>query len=101
MATNTPNLSPLPSNAALEEAFVGKNLRDVPTPAAVVDRAVVERNCRQMLSACEAFHLDFRPHVKTHKVNGRLTRQPPDFPLASKLSFLHNGGHGLRLEFWL
>ena len=61
-------LLPLPTHAALREAFIGKNLKDVPTPAAVLDKAVVQRNCLQMLRACEILELGFRPHVKTHKV---------------------------------
>ncbi len=69
MAIDPQNLLPLPSQANLRQAFVGRNLQDVPTPAAVVDIAVVERNCNQLLKACEALHLEFRPHVKTHKVN--------------------------------
>ncbi|KAL8846563.1 MAG: hypothetical protein Q9221_008356 [Calogaya cf. arnoldii] len=48
-------------------AFVGKQLHDISVPAAVVDRAVVRRNCLQMLQACDALDVDFRPHVKTHK----------------------------------
>ena len=69
MAGDLENLLPLPSTSRLEETFVGKNLREVPTPAAVVDRAVVRRNCDQMLKACETLQVDFRPHVKTHKVH--------------------------------
>ena len=61
-------LLPLPTHAELHEAFIGKNLKDVPTPAAVLDKAVVQRNCLQMLRACEILELGFRPHVKTHKV---------------------------------
>lgn len=61
-------LLPLPQHAALREAFIGKNLQDVLTPAAVLDKAVVQRNCLQMLEACEALQVGFRPHVKTHKV---------------------------------
>ena len=61
-------LFPLPSHDALCEAFIGKNLKDIPSPAAVLDRAVVERNCLQMLKACETLRVGFRPHVKTHKV---------------------------------
>ena len=61
-------LLPLPTHAALHEAFIGKNLKDVPTPAAVLDKAVVQRNCLQMLRACKILELGFRPHVKTHKV---------------------------------
>lgn len=68
MAFNAKALLPLPSHAALREAFVSKNLKDVPTPAAVLDKAVVQRNCLQMLKACEALQVEFRPHVKTHKV---------------------------------
>lgn len=67
MAFNAKALLPLPSHAALREAFVSKNLKDVPTPAAVLDKAVVQRNCLQMLKACEALQVEFRPHVKTHK----------------------------------
>ncbi|KAL8751845.1 MAG: hypothetical protein Q9199_006146 [Rusavskia elegans] len=51
----------------LHEAFVGKKLHDISVPAAVVDRAIVRRNCLQMLQACDALDVDFRPHVKTHK----------------------------------
>jgi len=84
MAIIAQNLLPLPSQANLREAFVGRNLKDVPAPAAVVDIAVVERNCNQMLKACEALQLDFRPHVKTHKVNHH---RSPSFPLpASSLA---------------
>lgn len=68
MAFDARTFLPLPSQAELRAAFVGKNLRDVPTPAAVLDRAVVRRNCLQMLKACEALQVEFRPHVKTHKV---------------------------------
>ncbi len=68
MADDSALLSPKPSGTKLIDEFVGKRLQDVPTPAAVVDRAVVRRNCDSMLRACEALQLDFRPHVKTHKV---------------------------------
>ena len=68
MAFDAKTLLPLPPRAALHEALVGKNLKDVPTPAAVLDKVVVQRNCLQMLKACEALQVGFRPHVKTHKV---------------------------------
>ena len=61
-------LYPVPSKAQLQAHFVGKGLEDAPTPAAVLDRAIVNRNCVQMLEACEALNVQFRPHVKTHKV---------------------------------
>ena len=68
MAAPGEDLFPCPSRETLEKAFVGKRLNDVQAPFAVVDRVVLERNCRQMLEACQALGVGFRPHVKTHKV---------------------------------
>ena len=39
----------------------------VTTPAFLVDRAVVARNCARMLEKATASGVAFRPHVKTHK----------------------------------
>ena len=61
-------LYPRPFLDTLKQAFVGKNLGHAPTPAAIVDRAVVVRNCSQMLRACQTLGVQFRAHVKTHKV---------------------------------
>ena len=52
----------------LRAKFVDQPLRNVETPAAVLDRAVVKRHCSRMLEACRALGVGFRPHVKTHKV---------------------------------
>ena len=81
MAFNAKSLVPLPSHAELRQVFIGKSLRNVPTPAAVLDKAVVQRNCLQMLKACEALQVEFRPHVKTHKVylHAFLTLYPISF----------------------
>lgn len=73
MTDSVDSLLPYPSKAQLREAFVGKKLQDVATPAAIVDQAVVRRNCDQMLMAVEALQVDFRPHVKTHKVTDYLS----------------------------
>ena len=40
---------------------------DVPTPALVIDAAVVERNLARMAGYCRARGLSLRPHAKTHK----------------------------------
>ncbi|PTB62363.1 hypothetical protein BBK36DRAFT_1172560 [Trichoderma citrinoviride] len=53
---------------ALAEAFVGKSLREVPTPAAVLNVAAARRNCARMLEAVGRLGLGWRAHVKTHKV---------------------------------
>lgn len=47
---------------------VGKSLTAVNVPAAIIDRAVVKRNCDQMLAMCEKVGVGFRAHIKTHKV---------------------------------
>ncbi|CAD6589274.1 MAG: hypothetical protein ASARMPREDX12_003710 [Alectoria sarmentosa] len=62
-----PFLYPSPSDAALKLAFVGKDVNSVQAPAAIVDSAVVKRNCRLMLEAAHELGIDFRAHVKAHK----------------------------------
>jgi D-serine deaminase-like pyridoxal phosphate-dependent protein len=43
------------------------HLADLPTPAAVVDLDIVERNCARMAERLAAQGVRIRPHVKTHK----------------------------------
>lgn len=43
------------------------NLRDVATPAFLVDQTIVQRNCDAMREKAHASGVAFRPHVKTHK----------------------------------
>ncbi|ATY59755.1 alanine racemase domain [Cordyceps militaris] len=52
---------------ALVSEYVGKSIRDVPTPAAIINVAAVRRNCSRMLEACKSLNLGWRAHVKTHK----------------------------------
>src|SRR5262245_10350554 len=40
---------------------------DLPTPAFLVDRAKVERNCTRMRNKARQSGVSFRPHAKTHK----------------------------------
>src|SRR5437762_9593691 len=42
-------------------------LRNVPTPAFIVDKARVQRNCDRMREKAHASSVIFRPHMKTHK----------------------------------
>lgn len=42
-------------------------LTDIQTPAFLVDRNVVQRNCDRMRDKARASGVSFRPHVKTHK----------------------------------
>ncbi|KAI5361206.1 Putative alanine racemase, D-serine dehydratase-like domain, PLP-binding barrel [Septoria linicola] len=67
MSSPTSFLYPSPSPAALKLQFVGKRLQDVQAPAAVLDVAVVRRNCKLMLDTAAKLNVGFRAHVKTHK----------------------------------
>ena len=42
-------------------------LHDLPTPAAVIDLDILERNCAAMRARARALGVALRPHVKTHK----------------------------------
>ncbi|KAK5995341.1 D-serine dehydratase [Cladobotryum mycophilum] len=55
-----------PKEALLQE-YAGKSIRDVPTPAAVINVAAVRRNCERMLQTVKDLNLGWRAHVKTHK----------------------------------
>ncbi|KAI4172784.1 MAG: hypothetical protein LQ343_003376 [Gyalolechia ehrenbergii] len=86
MTASHQSLYPTPPTAALKEAYVGKNLQDVAAPAAIIDRAIVKRNCSQMLRSCEALGCSFRPHVKTHKVLYGIPAPPSTIRRLAQLS---------------
>lgn len=65
-------LYPSPSKASLELQYLGKQIKDVQAPAAILDAAVIRRNCRLMLETTQQLGVAFRAHVKTHKV-GRIS----------------------------
>ena len=64
---------PLPDKENIATAYVGKSLKDVPVPSAVLDLAKIRNNCQLMLNAVKELNVDFRAHVKTHKT-AELTR---------------------------
>lgn len=82
MASNSSDALPyLPPDSPISELrshYIGKILRQIPTPSAVLDRAIVARNCAFMLDACagpdgkesarRGLGVGFRAHVKSHKV---------------------------------
>lgn len=51
----------------LRNFYVGKNINDVPKPAAILDVATARRHCASMLAAARALDVGFRAHIKTHK----------------------------------
>lgn len=42
-------------------------IKDLPTPAFVINRHAFEKNCSSMIEMAKARKLSLRPHVKTHK----------------------------------
>lgn len=62
------SLYPLPTKEELAKEFLGKSIKDVATPAAIIDFGKVKNNCSRMLEACEALGFGWRAHIKTHKV---------------------------------
>lgn len=65
--SNAASLYPVASHVDLKALYVGQDLKNVEGPAAVIDVAVVRRNCQLMLDAAKSLGLGFRAHVKTHK----------------------------------
>lgn len=70
-ALTAPSLYPCKSKADLRQQFVGKQISEVQAPAAIIDAAVVRRNCTLMLDTAKTLGVGFRAHVKTHKVRLR------------------------------
>lgn len=83
---SAPWLYPVPSEAALKLHYVGQKIQDVQAPAAIIDRAVVRRNCNLMLETTSKLGLGFRAHVKTHKVSHpdpfQETKPPEKYPIS-------------------
>ncbi|KAE9364668.1 hypothetical protein N431DRAFT_489194 [Stipitochalara longipes BDJ] len=86
---------PLPSKASLVQQFVGKTLKEIPLPAAVIDIAAVRRNCQRMSNAVKDLGFDFAPLVNVHKTVEIARLQIGDDPeqariLATNLSEVEN-----------
>lgn len=63
-----------PTQEELQKFYIGKDINDVPKPAAVLDVAIIRRHCETMLRTIKALNVGFRVHVKSHKV--RKTTRP-------------------------
>jgi D-serine deaminase-like pyridoxal phosphate-dependent protein len=53
----------------LQQFYIGKDIKDVPKPAAILDVAIIRRHCETMLQTVKTLNVGFRAHVKTHKVS--------------------------------
>ena len=52
----------------LRRSMVGKHLHELRTPALVIDRAILKRNCDRLGSIPADYNVKVRVHVKSHKV---------------------------------
>jgi hypothetical protein len=67
--TRTPiHLASHPQKAALVSEFAGKPLRELRTPALVIDRHIFAENCARMHANAAGYGAAFRAHLKSHKV---------------------------------
>ena len=60
---------PQPNAEKLHAQYVGTDIKDLDGPAAILDLAVMKRNCDFMLKTVESLGVGWRAHVKTHKVS--------------------------------
>lgn len=63
----------------LRNFYVGKDISQVPKPAVVLDKGKIQRHCKSLLDAVESLGVDFRAHVKTHKVSESGRRDGPSW----------------------
>jgi hypothetical protein len=61
--------------AIVQTSLIGENINDLPTPSILLDREIMKRHCRTLPAAAEKLGLDFRFHVKSHKVRARSARK--------------------------
>ncbi|KAI5283164.1 hypothetical protein KEM54_002350 [Ascosphaera aggregata] len=69
----------------LRRQYVGRFLHEIEGPAAVIDVAVARRNCELMLNTAASLGVDFRSHVKSHKVVYGLPVSPSCVPRLAAL----------------
>lgn len=53
---------------SLHHRYVGSKFTDLPAPAMILDRSKMRRHCQSLLEAVDFLGVDFRGHVKSHKV---------------------------------
>ncbi|CAG8651825.1 4241_t:CDS:2 [Acaulospora colombiana] len=60
-------LTQIPLKDTITNAFTGKSVLSVRTPAVFIDRAIFSRNCAKMQETVKSWGTRFRAHVKSHK----------------------------------
>ncbi|KAJ3010695.1 hypothetical protein HKX48_007236 [Thoreauomyces humboldtii] len=69
-STGTPGLYPARPSYSKDDlctAYVGKSIDELRTPAFLIDKKKMQRNCNQLLKSVEVAGVAARVHVKTHK----------------------------------
>lgn len=70
------NMTDVPSRRGAElDAMVGRAVRDIDTPALVIDLDAMERNLRRMAEFAKRHGVRLRPHAKMHKSGWIAQRQ--------------------------
>lgn len=64
-----PTMWPLSPIKQLKQDYLRRTLQEIEAPAAILDLAVLRRNCDLMLHTSDVLKVGFRAHVKTHKVS--------------------------------
>lgn len=49
-------------------SYIGRPVSELPTPALILSKPVLERNTQSLLEDVKQLGIGFRPHVKTLKV---------------------------------
>jgi D-serine deaminase-like pyridoxal phosphate-dependent protein len=62
------------SKDVILEAFKGKPVSSIRTPALFIDRAIFSSNCAKMQNTVKTWGTRFRVHVKSHKVSRSRTQ---------------------------
>lgn len=62
------NLSEMDYSLQNHTSYIGRLVSELPTPALVLSKPVLERNTQILLEDVERLGIEFRPHVKTRKV---------------------------------
>ena len=57
-----------PNKKALVDAYLGKSLDTLRTPAMIIDHKLFSQNCANMHRKAQEWGATFRAHLKTHKV---------------------------------
>lgn len=77
------SVTPLPSKEALVDAYVGKNINDLRTPALVIDRGLYKVNAEAVIGQAKNSGVKFRAHIKSEWIKDVMRQQKGDVEFQS------------------